>query len=196
MLPITCKDLEIFVSESAKIQLTDSLIYQYFLTYTLLTATVIWKRIGSELKFSRNLAVRFILKLRRFDHVTSEINMLSMDEMFRMFSSCVVYNHKDLPHYKPSNLSERLSFWAEVFRINGCHGGVNHFPKLPKTEIEEIFLILAPNSIAKSQVVPKRGFQSIVLNVNWGPYLFFLSNNSFLITMTKINRLKVYWRSW
>lgn len=92
--------------------------------------------------------------------------MLSMDEMFKMFSSCVVYNHEVLFLNKPPYLNERLSFWAEVSWINGQHGGVIHFPKVPKTVIEEFVLILAPNFIAESQVVPKRGFGSIVLSVD------------------------------
>lgn len=69
-------------------------LYQYFFTVTLLTVIAYIGR-----GYGAISAVVFIFNLRRFDYASSfrdEINILPMDEMFRVFSICIVHKYLSL----------------------------------------------------------------------------------------------------
>lgn len=160
--------------ESAKIQLINSLILSSFYYCYPAYGNSISKEDKERIQRLQNSAVRFIFNLRRFDHVSSfreDINMLPMDTMCRMFSSCMV--HKTLALNEPRYLSERLSFRAEVSQRDSRHGGALHFPRVSRECGRKSFSFFGPklyndlpDSLKQNLSVNsfKRKLRSLIIN--------------------------------
>lgn len=81
------------------------------------TVTECQKKDKNQIQRLQNSENRIIFNLRHFGHMSSfegEIYVLPMDETCRIFSSFKI--HKILTLNEPCYLSQRLSFWAEVFK--------------------------------------------------------------------------------